>query len=127
MKWMEKGMGGRESVEEIGSPLSSPSCCLRKGALCIWFDCRKLNDVTKECFLLLRIDGTADALAGGKCFSFLDLKSGYWQLAVHPKDKEKTAFLTNQVLWQLVPVPFGLCSTLTTFESLTESGLLGLT
>jgi hypothetical protein len=39
-----------------------------------------------------------DMLAGAKWFSTLDLKSGYWQVDLHPDDKEKTAFLMSQGL-----------------------------
>jgi hypothetical protein len=60
-------------------------------------DYRKLNDVTKkDCFPLPRIDDTLDTLEGTKWFSTLDLKSGYWQVALHPDDREKTAFSTGQ-------------------------------
>ena len=33
-----------------------------------------------------------DALYGSKCFSCLDLKSGFYQVEVAEKDKAKTAF-----------------------------------
>ena len=59
--------------------------------LCI--DYRKLNDKTiKDSYPIPRIDSTLDALSGSKWFSTIDLKSGYWQVPVAPKDKAKTAF-----------------------------------
>jgi hypothetical protein len=56
-----------------------------------------------------------------------DLKSGYWQVDVHPDDNEKTAFSTVQVLWHLTVMPFGLCNAPSTFEKLMETVLRGLT
>jgi len=49
-------------------------------------------------------------------FTTLDLKSGYWQIKICPKDKEKTAFSIGIELWQFTIMPFGLSNTAATFE-----------
>ncbi|GFT49660.1 retrovirus-related Pol polyprotein from transposon 412 [Trichonephila clavipes] len=91
-------------------------------------DYRKLNDVTKkDSYPLPRIDDTLDTLSGHKWFSTLDLKSGYWQVEIHPEDREKTAFTSGQGLWQFKVMPFGLCNAPATFERLMETVLKGLT
>ena len=77
------------------SPYASPIVLVRKkdGKLRFCVDYRKLNSKTvKDSHALPTIDGTLDCLVGAKCFSSLDLKSGYWQMDVEENDKPKTAF-----------------------------------
>lgn len=49
----------------------------------------------KDSFPVLRVDDKLDALVGAQWFCTLDLQSGYWQVEVDEKDREKTAFVTE--------------------------------
>jgi len=85
-----------------------------------------MNSITiKDAYLLPRVDDTLDTLAGSVCgFSTLDLKSGYWQVA--PEDRGKTAFCTQEGLFEFNVMPFGLCNAPATFQHLMDSVLAGL-
>ena len=86
-------------------------------------DYRKLNNVTKaDTFPLPRMD---DISGGCKFFSTLDLKSGYWQIRVHPDSQEKTAFVTHQGLYQFRVMPFGLMNAPAVFQRLMQQVLMG--
>ena len=72
-----------------------------------------------------RTDETLDALDGACYFSTSDLASGYWQVELHPKDKEKTAFVSPFGFYQFQVMPFGLCNAPATFQWLMERVLAG--
>ena len=59
-------------------------------------DFRRLNAVTKkDAFSLPLISDCIESLAGNRYMSTLDMASGYWQIEIHPDDREYTAFITR--------------------------------
>ena len=52
--------------------------------------------------------------------------SGYWQVEMDPADKQKTAFVCQEGLFQFNLMPFGLTNAPSTFERLMEIVLAGL-
>ena len=63
-----------------------------------------------------------DALQSSKYFSTLDLRSGYWQLNVEPKNQEKTAFVAPDGLREF-RLPIGITGGRTTFQRVIETVL----
>ena len=49
----------------------------------------------KEVFPIPRIDASLDALAGSACSPTLDLRSGYYQVTLNPRDAHKTSFISR--------------------------------
>ena len=56
---------------------------------------------------LPRIDEVLDALGEGKLYSTFDLKSVFFQNAIHPDSVELTAFITPRGLYQFLRTPQG--------------------
>lgn len=120
----------RDIMEPSNSPWASAPVIVSKkdGTSRFCIDFRKLNSVTKvDSYPIQRFDDCVDSLHGSKFFCSLDLQSGYWQVPLNSKeDREKTAFLTKDGLFQFKVLPFGLSNAPATFERLMESVLRGL-
>ena len=79
----------------------------KNGSFRFCVDLRKVNAVTrKDSFPMPLVSDTLDALSGTKDFSTLDLKSGYWQIEMHPQTREKTAFVTPNGFSEFNVMPF---------------------
>ena len=120
MRGLMDDMLSRGIIEPCCGPWASPIVLVKKkdGSTRFCVDFCRVNDLTrKDAQPLPRIDDTFDALGGACYFSTLDLASGYWQVEVDSRDREKTGFAT----------PFGLCNALpATFQRLMEQVLAGL-
>ena len=53
-----------------------------------------------------RLDGWSQ---GAKIFSCIDEASGYWQVPMHANSRQKTAFQTDNGVYQFKVLSVGLC------------------
>ena len=117
-KMMEQGI-----IQESDSPWASQVVLVRKkdGSTRFCVDYRHLNAVTKkDAYPLPNITDCMDTLEGATWFCTLDCASGYWQVEVDERDREKTAFATRKGLFEFCVMPFGLTNAPATFERLME-------
>ena len=107
---VDKAHAHMKEMLEVGVICSSqsPWCntvvlvCKKEGGLCFCNDFCKLNTRTKkDSYLLPQIQEAIESLVDAGYFSYLDLKVGFWQIAIDKALKQYTAFTVGElgVLW----------------------------
>lgn len=96
----------------------------KNGRIRMCIDYRTLNRrTTPDQYTTPRIDDALDCLSGSKWFSVLDLRSGYYQIAMAEEDKEKTAFICPLGFYQFERMPQGITGAPATFQRLMEKAV----
>ena len=119
MRELENAGHIRKSKSSYSAPVVVASKKNGEWRLCI--DYRALNYITvRDEFSLPVIHKILTRLHGCKWFSTLDLKSAYAHVPIAEKDKHKTAFRVNNVLYEWNVMPFGLTNAPPTFQRIMQ-------
>ncbi len=111
------------------SPWASPITLVPKkdGSTRLCADYRRLNAITiKDAHPLPHIQDIFDQLQGASVFSTLDLKSGYWQVPMHPDSIPKTAISCFLGHFEFLRLPMGLTNAPAIFQRSMNKVLSGL-
>nr|KYP49066.1 Transposon Ty3-I Gag-Pol polyprotein [Cajanus cajan]KYP49091.1 Transposon Ty3-I Gag-Pol polyprotein [Cajanus cajan]KYP49095.1 Transposon Ty3-I Gag-Pol polyprotein [Cajanus cajan] len=86
--------------------------------------CTDYTDLNKACpkdaYPLPNIDRLVDGAAGHKFLTFLDAYSGYNQIRMHPRDEDKTTFVTESANYCYQVMPFGLKNAGATYQRIMD-------
>ena len=79
----------------------------------------ELNKICENrCYLMPKVDDYINALRRFKYFSILDFANGYLQIKLAEKEREKTAFITEDGNYQFKRLPIGLMNSPYYFQRL---------
>lgn len=115
-------------IRESTSSYASPVILVRKknGEPRMAIDYRGLNKITKRIqYPFPLVDDQIDQLSNKRVFTSLDLKSGFYQIPIHPDSIAKTAFITEDGHWECLRVAFGLVNAPAIFQKTMNQVLKG--
>lgn len=118
-------------ITPSNSMWSSPSILVKKkdGSFRFCIDYRKVNAVTKIIsWPLPLLNDVLDAMSENQptIFSVMDMKSGYFQIPLHPNSQPKTAFTTHEGSYEFTRIPFGLCNSGQAYQMLMNQVFRGM-
>lgn len=110
-------------IQPSCSPYSSEPHLVKKKTFdwrfCV--DYRKLNEITQaDEWPMPRIQDLVRSVRNSSYFVGLDLRSGYWQIPMHPESVPYTAFRTRSGLYEFLVLPFGLKTAPASFTRLMD-------
>jgi hypothetical protein len=111
------------------SPLASPIVFVKKKdekqRFCI--EIRNFIKITvRDVNPIPRIEDCLTALGGKHWFSTFDMHTGFWQIEMLEKDKQKTAFIVDGGLYEFNVMPFGLTNSNSNFPKIYGYGPRGI-
>lgn len=113
-EWLRDGV-----IRPSKSPWSLPVVVVPKKdqSLRMCIDLRRVNQITKrDVYPLPNLEDLLTSLNGSTYFSSLDLNQGYMQIRMEQSSIPKTAFITQEGLYEFVRMPFGLTNAPATFQ-----------
>jgi Reverse transcriptase (RNA-dependent DNA polymerase) len=116
-------------IEPATSEWASPIVLVPKpdGALRFCLDNRKFNMIAvPDTYPLPRMDECIYSLVDATVFTTLDCNSRYWQIPVHPDDRDKTTFTSHYGIYLFLRLPFGLRNAPATFQRAIDIILSGV-
>ena len=116
-------------IEECESPWAAPVVLVPKkdGKIRVCVDYRKLNAITvPDKYPMPRIDDLLHATKPTIYKTTLDLQSGYYQIKLAEKDRDKSAFVTPFGMFRFTRMPFGLRNAPAAFQRLMDRFRVGL-
>jgi hypothetical protein len=122
-------MLAEQVIEPATCEWASPIVLVPKpdGSLRFFVDYRRLNAITvPDTYPLPRMDECIDSLGDAVVFNTLDCNSGYWQIPVHPEDRDKTTFTCHYGIYHFLRLPFVLRNAPATFQRAIDIILSGV-
>jgi len=108
-------------IRPLKSPMTAPVFFIKKknGSLRLVQDYHALNAVTvKNKYLLPLISELVFQLCGAWYFTKLDVRWGFNNVRIKPRDEWKAAFRTNQGLFEPLVMFFGMTNSPATFQTM---------